>query len=504
MNSKIYSATPIGIEAKLVEVEISLSAGKEHFSIVGLPDITIRESAKRIKTALKNSDVNLQRQSIHVNLAPASLKKEGALFDMAIAIAILQAHGFITLTKRFVEETLFVGELSFYGAINPIKGALVIANYAHQLSKKRIILPTANAHEAALTPNIEVIGIENLVELIEYLQKIKDIAPTKTNISDYSAEIISDIDFKEVKGQYAAKRALQIAAAGRHNILFSGPPGSGKTMLAHRLMTIMPPMSFKEIVETTKIYSVSDNLNNRSIINRRPFRAPHHSSSLPALTGGGATGKPGELSLAHNGILFLDELLEFKRDALESLRQPLEAKHISISRVNYNISYPCNFILVAALNPCPCGYFGDKNTRCSCTKQMIERYKEKLSGPLADRIDIKVNVEAVTYQESQEVVTKDSLSTQTLKIGVDNALRMQFDRFKDHDRYNSQMNTAEIEKFCIVTDEAAQVLKDAFSRMNMSMRTYHKILKVARTIADIDNVELIDVNHIKQAVIFKS
>lgn len=504
MNTTIYSATLIGLNAHIVDVEVDISDEKRGFFIVGLPDATIRESGKRIMTALKSSNIAINETSISINLAPANLRKEGALFDLPIAVGILQSSGHVHMTKQFINETLFIGELSFDGSIKSINGALAIANDAKRLNKKRIILPLDNAHEAALSPNIEVIGIKNISEIIRYIKKEVTITPTVTKIEDYIIPLEENIDFSDVKGQYGAKRALQIAAAGRHNVLFSGPPGSGKTMLAKRLSTIMPAMSFHEIIETTKIYSISGNLSNKSLITQRPFRSPHHSSSMASLLGGGITPRPGEVSLAHQGILFLDELLEFKRDTLESLRQPLESGITEISRVAYNVSYPCEFLLIAALNPCPCGYFGDKNTPCKCSSISIKKYRDKLSGPLSDRIDIKVMVEGVTYDESQEVKSSNTLSSAMLKQGVDKALEMQFKRFGTVDKSNGKMQAQDIEVYCKMTQDAQDILKDVFNRTGMSMRTYHKILKVARTIADIEQSELIQIQHIKEAVVFKS
>lgn len=505
MHTKIFSATPIGINAHLVEVEVDLSFGLINFFIVGLPDTAIKESRQRIGTALKNSGIKLPDKKITVNLAPASLKKEGTLFDLPIAIGILQACRYLQMDAQFLQETIFIGELSLDGTIKPINGALSIAYDAHKLNKKRIILPEENACEAALIPNIEIIGAKNLVELVGYLRKEHTIEPTVLDWKHYiTPPQAIELDFSDVKGQAYAKRALQIAAAGRHNILFSGPPGSGKTMLAKRLPTILPEMSFDEIVATSKIYSISGKLNKQPLITKRPFRSPHHTISQAGLIGGGTFPKPGEVSLAHNGILFLDEFTEFKRDTIEALRQPLENHTAEIARVQQSISYPASFLLVAALNPCPCGHLGDKLKNCVCSPMQIQKYKDKLSGPLLDRIDIKVTVSAVSYDDALNSKTVDAISSEKLRDGVAKALQMQEQRFNSKNRYNNTMTTQDIELHCRMTDAAQELLKTAFTKLAMSMRGYHKTLKVARTIADLEQAKIIDTKHIQEAIMFKS
>lgn len=512
MHTKIFSATSIGIQTASVEVEVDLSLGLLQFFIVGLPDAAIKESRQRVQTALKNSGIKLPERKITVNLAPADLKKEGTVFDLPIAVGILQAAGLIKLDQNFINQTFFMGELSLDGSIKPIKGVLPIAYDANKLSKTRLIIPKENSAEAALIKSVEVIPVSHLTELIAYLRGEKTIAPVKNNLDTFKT-VEHKIDFSDVYGQFSAKRALQIAAAGNHPILFIGSPGSGKTMLAKRLPTIMPNLAFEEILQTSKIYSVTGKLVNGPLVLERPFRSPHHTISQAGLVGGGSFPQPGEISLAHNGILFLDELTEFKREVIEVLRQPLEQREVSIARAQQTISFPSAFLLVAALNPCPCGFFGDKKRACICSQAQIKKYLSKLSGPILDRIDLQVAVPSVDYETLLEQKTTNidlkNQSSSELYSKVEQAVEKQKERAQAQPNnsvsyWNAHLDAALIDKFCKLDSQSTDFIKKVFEKLHLTMRGYHKLLKVSRTIADLEDSENIKLEHIQEALFYRS
>lgn len=500
-HARVFAATTIGIEAFLIEVEADLSFGIMNFCIVGLPDKSIKESKDRIRAAFKNSGLCLPDRLITINLAPADIKKQEALFDVPMAIAILQASRRIDLSSTFLQETIFLGELALDGTIKPIKGALPIVHSAQISGKKRVILPTENASEASAIKSMDVIGVKSLYELVRFLQGEITISPTQAP-SEVGININSKLNYNQVRGQESAKKALMVAATGDHNILFVGPPGAGKTMLAERLSTILPAPSFEEMIEISKIYSVAGLLPDRKLMQNRPFRSPHHTVSTIGLSGGGSIPIPGEISLAHRGILFLDELTEFSRNSIEIMRQPMESGKITIARAGCSITYPANFLLIAAFNPCPCGYYQTNTGKCDCSELQVKKYVEKLSGPILDRIDININVSALNYQALTDDDKQKTLSSEEMHALVQKGIEMRIKRGQDVP--NSKILSDQIPQICKLSSKAEAVLKMSFEKFNFSARSYHKILKLSRTIADLAGEDEINENSIKQAIFYRS